>query len=128
MRTVTGRSFRDVPARLRGFERFMLKGRVYPGISENSSGETLGRVYFDLDEASLARLDFFEADEYERERREVELEDETVTEAFVYIIPSGREDLLCSEPWDEAGFISERLDGFLEDTRRWMSGYSDASR
>jgi len=132
MQVVTGRTYRHTPARIHGFERFMLKGRVYPGITETGSGETDGRVYFDLDEDALARLDFFEADEYDRACLRVELadelDDEATTEAYVYVIPRGRADLLSDERWDEARFVSERLDGFLGDTRRWMAGFLGANQ
>jgi gamma-glutamylcyclotransferase (GGCT)/AIG2-like uncharacterized protein YtfP len=136
MQAVTGRSFRNTRARILGFERYMLKGRVYPGIIHAASGETDGRIYFDLDENAFARLDHFEADEYDRVCVEVEVEadggvqqkGETRIEAFVYVIPSDRRDLLGDDRWDEQEFVTERLAAYLADTRRWMAGFLDAKK
>ena len=66
MLAVTARSFASEPARLDGFVRFLLRDRAYPGIVETPGATTEGRVYHGVDDASLARLDRFEDDCYER--------------------------------------------------------------
>jgi gamma-glutamylcyclotransferase (GGCT)/AIG2-like uncharacterized protein YtfP len=127
METVTGRSFRHAVAQLRGFERFMLKGRIYPGVLEARGRMTSGRVYFDLDEDAISRLDYFEADEYDRRKVEVELDDKTIAPASVYAIPDRLESLMSDVEWDEAKFVAHELDGFLEQTRNSMLGYVAAT-
>lgn len=102
----------------------MLKGRVYPGVTEALGCTTEGRVYFDLDEDALARLDYFEADEYVRRTVEVEVEGASPAQAFVYVIPEHLADLATDDAWDEAKFVAEDLERFLEQTRNWMSDYS----
>ena len=124
MQAVTCRSFRHAEARLHGFARHMLEGRVYPGVTEAGGCTTEGRVYFDLDEDALARLDYFEADEYVRRTLEVEVEGESPALAFVYVIPDHLADLATDDVWDEVKFVAEELERFLEQTRNWMSDYS----
>lgn len=123
MQTVTGRSFRHAEACLHGFERFMLEGRVYPGVAEAETRSTRGRIYFDLDEDALARLDYFEADDYERRTLYVELADDSLVPASVYVISDILRDLLIDDVWDEAKFVAEDLENFLKQTRNWMADY-----
>lgn len=124
MQTVTGKTFRHEEARLHGFERFMLRGRVYPGIAESDRSSTEGRVYFDLDEDALARLDYFEAEDYVRQTLYVEVAGSPLVSASVYVIPDPLRDLMTEEVWDEAKFIAEDLERFLERTRGWMTDFT----
>jgi gamma-glutamylcyclotransferase (GGCT)/AIG2-like uncharacterized protein YtfP len=127
MQTVTGRSFRHAVAHLQGFERFMLKGRVYPGVTETEGCVTPGRVYFDLDEDAMSRLDYFEADDYVRRTADVRLEDSSVVPASVYVVPDHLEDLMTDIEWNEDKFVVQDLEGFLEQTRNSMLDYRAAT-
>lgn len=113
MGTVSGRQFQNEEARLPGFERFLLKDQIYPGIIQTGHDHTDGRVYFDLDESTLDRCDYFEDDYYLRQTVEVTLADLTRVEAFVYVIKDTDQSLLSDRPWDEAGFVAEHLDEYL---------------
>ena len=66
MYAVTTREFRFKNAILRGYARFTVKGESYPGIIPVTDAVTEGIIYFDVDESSLARLDAFEGDLYQR--------------------------------------------------------------
>jgi len=60
MEALTERIFKFEDLRLQGFERFKLKEKKYPGVIENGNAFLSGRVWFDLDSASLDILDAFE--------------------------------------------------------------------
>lgn len=128
MRVVTGGEHRHAAASLAGFERFLLQGRVYPGIVACAGGATPGRVYFDLGDAALDRLDYYESDEYVRERVEVVLESRERISAFAYVIPPAQRHLVSDRRWDEAAFMAHHLEDFLASTRHSMRLYEERSR
>ena len=55
MEALTGARPDSSDAVLDGYERFLLRGRVYPGIVEAGGRWTHGRLYHPLDAAALAR-------------------------------------------------------------------------
>ena len=126
MEAVTGRQFQYAESLLPEFERFVLKGQSYPGIIHTGHGSTVGRVYFDIDDESLERLDHFEDDYYVRQIVDVETLDHPELKAFTYVIPLDQRDLLSDDPWDESRFVAESLEAFLAWTRRSMKEYPDA--
>jgi len=94
------------PVRLYGYERFPVKGHVYPGlvrcgsgnISKNKNAYTDGILLTDLNFREMQRLDWFEGDEYERidvrvvplqeeedQRRETTTTSQVDTQAFLWV-------------------------------------------
>ena len=69
MLRITGRRLPSEPATLEGFARSMLRGEAYPGIAPAAGARTPGTLYSGLDPESLALLDRFESDLYERRSR-----------------------------------------------------------
>jgi gamma-glutamylcyclotransferase (GGCT)/AIG2-like uncharacterized protein YtfP len=128
MLAVTARSFASEPARLDGFVRFLLRDRAYPGIVETPGATTEGRVYHGVDDASLARLDRFEDDCYERRGVVVRRADGSCLAADAYVIPLARRALLGSEPWRRERFEREALAGFLADCERFRSDAAEPRR
>ncbi|MBB6431518.1 gamma-glutamylcyclotransferase family protein [Algisphaera agarilytica] len=120
MEVVTGRSFRHENATLRDFERFLIAQQVYPGIVPAEGMHVTGRLYFDVDEASLVRLDYFESEVYDRQTVEVELASGESTPAFSYVVSEQYRHLLSGEAWDEATFVERHLPNFLARARGWM--------
>ncbi|MCB0337183.1 MAG: gamma-glutamylcyclotransferase, partial [Bdellovibrionales bacterium] len=59
MKVVTQKSFEYASAQLHGYSRYTFKDHAYPGIIHTGKGITGGVVYFDLDDESIARLDYF---------------------------------------------------------------------
>ena len=137
-RVVAGR-YRTAAARVRGYRRFAVSGESYPAVVPWADAEVIGRVYFDVDAADVARLDAFEGTEYRRETVEVELLDPQVdlhfdphldpiaptqiaphalragaaAKADMYVfLALGR---LASQAWDASRFGAEQIDRFIAD-------------
>src|SRR6186997_3021087 len=66
-RIVVGREFRTVEGAVDGFSIFRVIDAPYPGIVADPASIVRGLVYLDVDPASIARLDTFEGDFYERQ-------------------------------------------------------------
>src|SRR5262245_21348601 len=117
MHAVTGRRFESRAAVLRGYRRRMLRGRVYPGIRPAAADATEGRVYLWIDAATLARLDAFEGDEYERRTVAVGVEGGTLL-AETYVIRAAGSALLTEERWDAGRFAAMHLRPSVDRSRR----------
>jgi gamma-glutamylcyclotransferase (GGCT)/AIG2-like uncharacterized protein YtfP len=110
--TVTGRRHDDVPARVAGFTRVRMRNRVYPAAVEEPGAWLTGRLYLDLDGATLARIDRFEGRQYARRRVEVEVEG-ALRPAELYVLREAYRSAALAEPWDQAAFVREHLPAFL---------------
>ncbi|MEM6854836.1 MAG: gamma-glutamylcyclotransferase family protein [Planctomycetota bacterium] len=113
MRAVTGQTFSSQPATLNGYARFRVKGEVYPGIVAATDTHIDGRLYMDVDDTSLGRLDRFEGEIYARQMVKVISGDGKPRLAVVYVIRDVYRDCLSGEPWDEKDFIQQHLPAFL---------------
>lgn len=97
---VTGRTFRCAPATLQGYAVRRLHGHDFPGILPVPGQSARGLVYFDLDDDTLARLDAYEDDFYQRTVLTVELcGSRTAEEAGVYLIQPPFHAIVAPEPW-----------------------------
>jgi gamma-glutamylcyclotransferase (GGCT)/AIG2-like uncharacterized protein YtfP len=109
---IVGRPLPGVPARLEGYSRYRVKGRVYPAIVEATGGEVSGMLYAGLDASELDRLDLYEGDLYER--RDVSVWVGPVAKrAATYVLRPALRHHLSDEPWDFAGFLRDHLDEYL---------------
>jgi gamma-glutamylcyclotransferase (GGCT)/AIG2-like uncharacterized protein YtfP len=122
MEIVAGRRFASRPAELRGWRRRLLRGAVYPALVPAAGETTAGALYEGLDGATLARLDRFEDEPYERRRLRVSLASGGECEAFVYVLRPERHALLSDEPWDEAAFRARHLADYLAGCRSFARG------
>ena len=126
MEAVTGRRFAHASAHLRGYARYLVRGRPYPGIVADPDASTPGALYLAVDAESLARLDRFEGDLYERRAVHVRRVGAPHVSAFAYVVPRARADRLSSAPWDRAGFVARHLERYLEACRAFRR--DEASR
>ena len=110
---VTGRRFRAEPAVLAGFARSMVRGAAYPGIAPADGARTDGTLYRGVDGASLAALDRFEGDLYERCELPVETAAGERRTAFVWVVRASRRDVLTGAPWDRERFRAQHLAEWL---------------
>jgi gamma-glutamylcyclotransferase (GGCT)/AIG2-like uncharacterized protein YtfP len=109
---IVGRPVAGVPARLEGYARFRVSGRVYPAIVQAAGSEVCGVLYAGLEAAELARLDAYEGDLYER--REVSVWAGPVAHrALTYVLRPGFQHELSHEPWDLAVFLRDHLQAYL---------------
>ena len=109
MEVVVDCELEHTEARLHGYERFILRDRPYPAIVHTGENSTDGRLYFDLTQKFLHRLDYFEDDYYSCESVLVETSDNRNLEAVAYVLPGAQRDLLGPEPWDEVQFREVHL-------------------
>jgi gamma-glutamylcyclotransferase (GGCT)/AIG2-like uncharacterized protein YtfP len=117
LEALTGRRFASEPALLAGFARFRLRGRPYPGAVPCPGASTPGQLYHGLDGSSLALLDDFEGELYERRRVEVQGAAGARHAAFAYLLGASHVALLSGEPWERARFEAEQLPDALRRCR-----------
>ncbi len=114
MAAVTGRQFDSTPGHVTGFLRVGVRDAVYPGMIVAAGETTGGRVYREVDEATLRVLDRFEDWLYERHVVSVGLDGGGVVRADAWIVPERFWGELDGRPWDVAGFERAHLPDYLE--------------
>jgi len=114
MEAVTGRSLASAEARAKGFAKFLLKGRIYPGMTAVRGSICSGRVYYHIDRRTLEILDAFEDDVYTREHIEVEVEGNRSLQAYAYLIRQQDRACLTATPWQPDEFKAKHLVRYLE--------------
>ncbi|MCG8379775.1 MAG: gamma-glutamylcyclotransferase [Proteobacteria bacterium] len=110
--SITGKDFPSNPARLLGYQRYKIKGKMYPGTIKSSNGSIDGTLYRNIDKNTLNLLDEFEDSCYVRCLVEVIVNNET-ERAFVYIVKDEFKDILSHEMWDLKEFECKYLDRYL---------------
>jgi gamma-glutamylcyclotransferase (GGCT)/AIG2-like uncharacterized protein YtfP len=113
MQAVTERVFASEPASLPGHHRLALEGRAYPGVVPAPGQTTRGVVYRDVDPESVARLDVFESEIYERRLLRVTMPDGRHTFAFTYVLRPRFAHLLSRQLWSPERFRREHGADFL---------------
>jgi gamma-glutamylcyclotransferase (GGCT)/AIG2-like uncharacterized protein YtfP len=109
---IVGRELVGHPARLAGYSRYRVIGRVYPAIVAAPASEVDGVLYSDLDAVEVERLDLYEGDLYERLELPVQVGERVVT-AHCYVLRPEHGHHLSGEPWDLAAFEREHLANYL---------------
>lgn len=125
-RCVVGRQFATVPGTVPGFEIYRVEGAVFPGIIAADERRVVhGVIYLDVDHPSLARLDLFEDDFYERQALWVDCSDGKRRPAEAYVVPACNRHVLSNEPWNRASFVAG---GGLERFTRGFAGFQRIER
>ncbi len=106
---LTGRRFSSRPAVLEGFARYRVRGSSYPGIVPVPGARTAGVLFAGVDLRSLALLDRFEGDLYERREVWVCAEAGPPLAALTYVVVPRRRRGLGREPWDRDRFVVRHL-------------------
>lgn len=104
-------------ATLAGHEIRCVRDAVYPAIfaSPDSGGSIPGRVFFDVPETALRRLDAYEDDFYRREEVHPEIEGIGKVSAQAYLVSAADVPrLLSPQGWSLAWFEKNGLEGFWE--------------
>jgi gamma-glutamylcyclotransferase (GGCT)/AIG2-like uncharacterized protein YtfP len=113
MTAVTKRTFPAVDAVLPGYARFLVDGRVFPGIIARPGAKTDGVLYEEVDANAMAMLDAYESFFYTRTEVCVITTDNRKVMAWAYVISPGEEHRLSSIPWDRQTFIHSHLERYL---------------
>lgn len=112
---LTGKTFKTKSAELAGYERLKIYdgdlAREYPALVESSAGKVEGLVLLDIDEESLALLDFFEDEEYERCLVDVTIDGE-VRAVFAYVYEL-QDETIFKDEWNPDEFKHVHLDEYL---------------
>ncbi|WP_051309920.1 gamma-glutamylcyclotransferase family protein [Desulfogranum japonicum] len=121
MKAVVGAAFSGKEAVLHGFARYRIKKTEYPAITAEEGSSVNGKMYWDLDEDAIAKLDAFEGDKYERVPVKVTVAGGEVIDAYAYAIKPEYRKLLSGDPWDFDRFLQNGLERwinwFVEDRR-----------
>jgi gamma-glutamylcyclotransferase (GGCT)/AIG2-like uncharacterized protein YtfP len=117
LRAVTGKGFASRPALLDAYERRRFRREPYPGIAPAPGERTAGRVYLGVDARSLARLDAFEGERYERRAVGVQTPDGARLRAFAYVVRPAHRSALAPGDWDEQQFARRGRAPFLSRLR-----------
>ena len=104
MAAVTGQALASESASLNDFARYAVRNEAYPAIVPEASAKVQGRVYYDVNELVLARLDLFEGDWYSRVALEVEVQG-TLVEAQTYVFRDECRQQLADWLWDFEFFL-----------------------
>ncbi|MGD9942362.1 MAG: gamma-glutamylcyclotransferase family protein [Burkholderiaceae bacterium] len=100
---------------LDGFRRHALDGVSYPGVVVQPGARVAGRVYLDVDDADLRRLDDFEGSQYRRILVDVDTTThdgaiERLSAGLYLFLPAER---LLDRDWDPQRFEREDIAAFL---------------
>jgi gamma-glutamylcyclotransferase (GGCT)/AIG2-like uncharacterized protein YtfP len=119
---VVGREFKTIGGNVVGYSIFRVRDAVFPGIVAGAEDCTVsGLVYLDVDDKSMARLDRFEDDFYDRLEVTVDCADGVGRAAGAYVVPAKNGHVMTSEPWSAEGFVSS---GGLADFIARFQGFS----
>jgi len=103
------------PAELRGYINYRVQNADYPGIVEapDPSAIVKGRLFLNVPEPALRRLDAYEDTFYDRRTLTVYLADECELAADAYCVPMEKQAaILSAEVWTLASFEANALDRF----------------
>lgn len=96
---------------IHGFRRVAVRGKEHPALIIAKNGAPIeGRIYFDVSDEDIARLDFFETHRYARVSVAVSIEGKPVV-ADAYLALNLEE--LSDVDWDVGRFEREGLPRFL---------------
>ncbi len=114
IRAVTGRDYFGKTAVLRDYAIYRVKNAEYPGITYSVGGATEGILYQDISNADLKTLDLFEGEFYDRQMLEVQLPDQAIEKAWVYVIAQHHIGVLSEDIWRLTDFLDNGLDKFMK--------------
>jgi gamma-glutamylcyclotransferase (GGCT)/AIG2-like uncharacterized protein YtfP len=112
-RRVVGRDFATLSATLVGYAVYRVRNGVYPVlVAADAGSQVRGLVYQDVDAGSLARLDEYESELYDR-AAVIAFAGEQRIECETYLLPEARRSYASEERWDADRFKSEALADYL---------------
>lgn len=108
MQHVSGVTKQGTACILNGFQRYQIRGEQYPGIVRKDTGSVEGKIYCNISQEALARLDIFEGEMYRREKVEITVSKEEIPmEAMVYVIKPAYTHCLSDQSWDFETFLKQ---------------------
>jgi hypothetical protein len=109
------------PGILHGYERLVVAEESYPALAPRAGGKVAGLVIDRLSAVELARMQFFESDEFAPVARDIELASGEYVIAQTFL---AREVLQYTDRrWDYAHWQRHEKNDYLVLVREWMSEY-----
>lgn len=109
------------PAAIHGYQRYRIKGQVFPGTLRSvADSQVKGLVLLDLQPQELEVLDEFEGDEYYKQEVEAQLEAGGTCATIVYIWQDSLRSYLYGE-WDPEEFRERQLPGYVQMCRQFAA-------
>jgi gamma-glutamylcyclotransferase (GGCT)/AIG2-like uncharacterized protein YtfP len=118
MAAITGVDLHSDVVVISNFARYALRGQTFPAMVAEESARVEGRLYYDVDESALARLDVFEGDCYQRCTVSVKTSNGTDLRAQAYVLRDSYRSLLADWDWDFDHFLAHGKKDF---TNRYLS-------
>lgn len=113
-RRVVPREFDAMPAAVRGFRVRRAAGELFPVmLAAGADDEVAGLVFFDVDAATIALLDQYESELYDRVAVEATLGDGRRVPCEAYVLPDSRARFASDERWTPQWFREHALDRYL---------------
>ncbi len=113
MKSVTGSAFSGEEAILKGWARYRVHKTEYPGIKVEVNAFVSGKLYWDMDEQAIDKLDAFEGDKYQRVLVSIDLADGRQVEAWAFAFKEEYQHLLSNDPWNFDRFLQNGLERFI---------------
>jgi gamma-glutamylcyclotransferase (GGCT)/AIG2-like uncharacterized protein YtfP len=114
MKRLGGGHFDGVAASLDDYGCYTVNGHAFPGIVCETGAVTHGLVYAGIGDSLLRKLDRYEGDFYERVRVCVTDPQGRPLQAWAYVIPAARRDILSKQAWDRQTFERQYLKSYLQ--------------
>ena len=112
LHAVVGQRWQGDAALLVGYARYRLRGKPYPAIVAEPTGNVTGLLYAGVGAEELALLDSYEGELYERRTVNVRVGGDAQP-ALVYVLGARHYSLLCGEAWELGEFERESLAAYL---------------
>lgn len=113
-RRVVGRDLATLPATLSGYAVYRVVNGGYPVmVAANADAQVRGLIYLDVDAASMALLDEYESDLYNRIAVVATAAEGRRIKCETYVLPESRRSFASNEPWNAERFKSEALAEYL---------------
>lgn len=117
IKAVTGKTFAAQCGLLHGYAQFAIKDEGQSAMIPFPDRVVDGVVYRDVDDESLARIDAFQGNRFERQEVSVEGETGEWVEASAYCLKLRRRKALSAEEWDEDYYRDHYLKKVLASCR-----------
>ena len=109
---LTGKRFYSVPAILKGYKRFAVKGCDYPAIVAVENSNVEGVLLLNVDDKSMGLLTYYEGRDYVKSRIEVNSEKQSYN-AVTFIW--GNDVMLLEDfDWDQNSFKENLLSFYVD--------------
>lgn len=102
---VAGCEAESSTAILKDYYRSKIQNEEYPAIIPRLNAQVEGTLYLNLKNASIARLDVFEGEYYDRQVVQVWIDEYVAKTAMVYVFKPQYQNLLTYSEWSYTEFL-----------------------